>query len=356
MSARLRWVPLAVLLTVLLATPALANATLTFVRNPMSPSVWVANDNGSAAHRLGAGTNPRISPNGQTIAYSPLKGGTFSSDLAVAPADGSSPPRRLLGNWREPHVFDWSPDSGMIAAVSGPLRAVRGPEAGISNLTLIDVASGQLLVLASGYFSGVSFNPTGTELVYARAREEGFPLRSDVYRFQIPIGQQVRYIPPVQLTHDHRSLSPLWGPDGRIVFVKQLGAAQRRYGPKNELYLMNPAGKQVRRLTHTAVGPLLLGLSPTQWSSNGRRLLAQFGGQDTSYAVTVNPRTGAQRPLIEATEQGFAGTALSADGKLVLGATGGFEPGPDHEVATVPYGGGKPKVLAENAFEPDWSR
>jgi len=42
--------------------------------------------------------------------------------------------------------------------------------------------------------------------------------------------------------------------------------------------------------------------------------------------------------------------------QAVLGATGGFEPGPGHDVATVPYGGGKPKVLAKNAFEPDWSR
>ena len=69
---------------------------------------------------------------------------------------------------------------------------------------------------------------------------------------------------------------------------------------------MNPAGKQVRRLTHTNVDPLLQGLYPTAWSANGKRLLAEFDGQDTTYAVTVNPQTGAQRPLIEATEQGFA--------------------------------------------------
>ena len=54
-------------------------------------------------------------------------------------------------------------------------------------------------------------------------------------------------------------------------------------------------------------------------------------------------------------EQGFAGTALSADGKSILGMTGGFEPGPGHNVATIPYRGSKPKVLAKNAFEPSWS-
>ena len=160
-----------------------------------------------------------------------------------------------------------------------------------------------------------------------------------------------------RLTHDHRSLDPLWGPNGKIVFVKLLGAKQRKYGPKNELYLMNPNGRAVKRLTHTKVDPLLQGLYPTEWSANGKRLLAEFEGQDTSYAVTVNPKTGAQRPLDEATARRASSAPRSPPtASTVLGYTGGFEPGPAHNVATVPYAGGKPKVLVKNAFEPAWSR
>lgn len=337
-------------LAVLTAVPATAEATLVFSRNPLNPSVWSAANDGSGARKLVAGSNPRISPNGQVVAFLHQgKGGASQPELMLVPADGSAPVSRLASGWRETFAFDWSPDSASIAAVLGP-------ELGPKRLVLIDVVTGTQQTIARGFFSGVSFAPEGGQLVYGRAASEGFPPRIDVYRYDIPIGQPLRAAEPVRLTSDHRSLDPLWGPADKIVFVKQLGAKQRRYGPKNELYLMNPAGKQVRRLTQTKVGPLLLGLSPTQWSANGRRLLAQFGGQDTSYAVTVNPRTGAQRPLIEATEQGFAGAGLSADGKLVLGATGGFEPGPGHDVATVPYGGGKPTVLARNAFEPSWSR
>jgi hypothetical protein len=40
----------------------------------------------------------------------------------------------------------------------------------------------------------------------------------------------------------------------------------------------------------------------------------------------------------------------------VIGSLGGFEPGPGHKVVSIPYKGGKPKVLANNASEPDWSR
>jgi Tol biopolymer transport system component len=346
---RLRWVTVAGLLVVLLASPTLARATLTFVRQPLHPVVWVARDNGKGAREFAAGTNPHVSPDGRTIVYSPASRGGSGSELAVAPVDRTAPPRQLLANWREPYVFDWSPDSSTIAVL-------RGPELGRRTLVLIDVASGAQNAVAQGYFSRVSFAPDGGRLVYGRSVSERFPPRSDIYRFDVPIGEAVRYVPPVRLTDDHRSTGPLWGPNGKIAFVKLVGAKHRRFGPKNELYLMDEAGKQVRRLTHTKVEPLLQGLYPTAWSGNGKRLLAEFEGQDTTYAVTVNPRTGAQRPLIKATEQGFLGWDLSPDGKLVLGQTGGFEPGAGNDVATVPYRGGKPNVLAKNAFEPSWSR
>jgi Tol biopolymer transport system component len=345
---RLRWVPAVALLAALLIAPAAARATLAFVRKPLKPQVWVANDNGKQAHKLAAGTNPRISPDGRWVAYSPARDGGFGSELVVAPSDGSGPAKVLLENWREPYVFAWSPDSRTIAAL-------RGPETGKRQLVLIDVAcqTGEVLciqvgerVVAGGYFNGVSFDPAGGQLVYARSGSERYPPHSDVFRFGAGSGK------PVRLTDDHRSTSPAWGPNGKIAFVKLLGAKKRKYGPKNELYLMNEAGGKVRRLTHTRVSPLAQGLTPTAWSPGGNRLLAQFGGQDLTYAVAVNPRTGAQRPLVEATEQGFVGVAFSADGKRVLGAGGGGDPGLRHNVETVPYSGGKAKVLARNAFEP----
>ncbi len=335
------------------AAPAVAQATLVFSRSPFNPSIWSAADNGSGARRLASGSNPRISPDGRIVAFLHQgKGRASQPGLMLMPADGSAPVSRLAVGWREVFDFAWSPDSASVAAVLGP-------ELGPKRLVLIDVISGAQQTIARGFFFGVSFAPEsgqGGQIVYGRAASEKFPPRSDVYRFDIPGGTPVQAPHPVATTQDHRSAYPLWGPNGKIVFVKLLGAKQRQYGPKNELYLMNPAGKQVKRLTHTKVDPLLQGLYPTQWSANGKRLLTQFEGQDTTYAVTVNPRTGAQRPLVEATEQGVIGTDLSADGKLVLGATGGFEPGPGHNVVTIPYGGGKPKVLAKNASEPGWSR
>jgi Tol biopolymer transport system component len=329
--------------------PATSDATLAFTRNPFSPTVYVANDNGSSARKIGAGSNPRVSPDGQTIAFYRLGKGNQPAELMVAPASGGTV-KKLASGWQDPFVFAWSPDSTTIAVLLGP-------EVGKLRLTLIDVASGTQQTVASGFFSAVSFAPTGEQLVYGSSTSE-FGSKSDVYRFDIPEPGAVfvQAPQPVRLTTDHKSSSPLWGPDEKIVFVKHLGEKHRQYGPKNDLFLMNPRGKQIKRLTNTKVDPLLSGLSPTEWSANGSRLLAEFGGQDTTYAVTVNPKTGAERALTKEREVGFVGTALSKDGKFVLGSLGGFEPGPGHKVVRIPYAGGKPKVLADNASEPDWSR
>ncbi len=350
MVARPRWI-LALAVASLLVLPAAAHATLAFVRSPLAPTIWAAADNGSAQRKIGPGSNPRVSPNGQIIAFFHQgEGRSAQPELMLAPANGSAPISRLATGWREPNSFAWSPDSASIAAVLGP-------ELGPKRLVLIDVVTGAQQTIARGFFSGVSFAPEGGQLVYARAASEKFPPRSDVYRFDIPVpgGVNVAATHPQRLTTDQRSLYPLWGPNERIVFVRLLGAKQRRYGPKNELFLMNPQGKSVRRLTQTKVDPLTQGLYPTDWSASGNQLLTEYEGQDTSYAVTVNPRSGSERTLTKEREQGFVGTALSADGSTVLGWLGGFEPGQGHKVVTIPYGGGKPKILAKNATEPDWS-
>jgi len=325
------------------AVPVAARATLVYDKNPIHPSIWVAADDGSGAHRLASGSLPKISPDGHMIAYMVTgSGSSFRPDLMIVPADGSAPPRTLAIGWRDPYSFAWSPDARTIVTVVGP-------ELGRKRLVSIDVASGAQRTIASGFFYGVSFAPAGNMVVYARSAREAFPQRSDIYSVAVAGGT------PQPITSDHHSLNPLWGPRNRIVFVKLVDAKHRRYGPKNELYLMRPNGGRVRRLTHTRVDPLLSGLSPTQWSADGSRLLAEFGGQDTSYAVTVNPSTGAQRQVTKAIQRGFVGTALSADGRTVLGATGGFEPGPKHDVVTIPYAGGRMRVLVRNASDPDWN-
>jgi Tol biopolymer transport system component len=336
-------------LVVLIVLPATAGATLSYVKNPLNATVFVANDDGSGARKVESGHNPHVAPNGLSVAYL-HEGPKGAQELKLAPTTGGAGTMRMT-NLREAFYVTWSPDSKTIAAL-------RGPELGKRKLVLIDVTTGLQSVVAQGFLSGFSFSPDGTEIAYALAQKEKFPPRSDVFRFPVPIPGvvNVRAPEPVRLTSDHNSSQPLWGPQ-KIVFVKAVDGKKRQYGGKNELFSMNAQGKGVKRLTHTKVDPLLQGLFPTEWSADGGRLLTEFQGQDVSYAVVVNPKTGTQRPVAGTGETGFVGTDLSADGKLVLGFNGGFDPGlRNHEVQMVPYSGGKPKTLVEEAFEPSWNR
>src|SRR5215211_2422190 len=265
----------ALVLAALLAVPAAAQATLAYVRNPFHPTLFVANDDGSGPRKIETGELPRVSPDGNWVAYL-HQGAKTAQELKLAPVAGG-PSRTLMTGFREPFYLEWSPDSTRLAAE-------RGTEIGKRKLVVIDVASGAQQIVAQGFFSGFSFSPSGFELVYAKAGSENFPPRSDLFRTETPPPGVVNVQAPqtYRLTVDHRSSYPVWGPQ-KIVFVKTLDAKKRKYGPKNELYLFNPVSKGVKRLTHTKVPLLLQGLVPTDWSASGNQLLAEFQGQDTSY-------------------------------------------------------------------------
>lgn len=321
-----------------LIAPAGAGATLVFTRNPLHPAVFAAHDDGKGIQRIGAGSSPRVSPDGSSIVY--MRAGK-QPEMVLASASGG-PSRTLLKNWRESFYLAFSPDSRLIAAE-------RGAELGKRKLVVINLASGKQTVIAQGFFGGFSFSPDGSEVLYSKSGR-AFSLSGDIFRVGSDGGKAVA------IADDHHSIAPLWGPNNRVVFdrVRNLKSA---VGPKAQLFLMNPDGGAVKQLTHSHVPPLIFGLSPVQWSTNGHRLLAEYGGEDTSYAVTVNPKSGAEHKVVAGnSEQGFIGAGLSSDGRFVLGTTGGEEPGPGHHIAVVPYSGGKPKVIVANGYEPSWSR
>ncbi len=332
-------IPAALVVAALLALPAAANATLTFTKGFQKPHVYYAEDNGKAARQIGPGRDSHASPNGELVVYErETKSGGEMRLFSIAAGKSE----RLLGNWQESYVFAWSPDSTMVAAQTGPLN-------GKKTLLLINVESGKRVQVGKGYFNGVSFSPDSTEIVYGVSQSQNYPPKSDIFRASVEGGS------PVALSHDKSSLYPLWGPTGQIVFARQLGAKTRKYGPANQLFVMNEEGQRISQLSHTEVNPLAQGLSPIQWSENGRRLLTEFGGQDQSYAVALNTVTGAEKALTSNPETGFMGASLSPDGMTVLGTAGlGFGGNPNPKVVTVPFNGGRQKVLVAGAFEPSW--
>jgi len=255
----------------------------------------------------------------------------------VVPAAGGRS-RTLLRNWEDTGAVAWAPNARTVAAVTGP-------QLGTKRLILINVATGRIVrtVATAPDFGSVSFAPNGSRLAYSVAVGQ---TGSDIFTAGTSGGA------PVALTRDHRSSGPVWGRHW-IVFSRSRPPARQGDAPKLDLYLVEPSGHGLHRLTHTNPGFLLQGLVATAWSADGTRLLAEFTGQDTSYAETVNPVTGQVRRLGTAA-QGLVGYALSANGRTVLATTGGPDPS-DSNVVAVPYGGGRLRVLARHAQSPSWN-
>ncbi len=342
MAVRIRFALLAALVGAL-ALPALAHATLVYQSGLNKSYIWTSNDDGSGARRLTAGALPHLSPDGQAVTFITGIDGDNPS-LREMPVAGG-PAKTILTRWRY-GVFAWSPDSRYIAAQSGPLN-------GAQRIVLIDRTTGTSRTVATGFFSGASFSPTSDQLIYARVSSDRviFPRSNLVIA---PVAGGVSHT----LTSDGHSLYPVWGPS-QIAYVRYsrpTGRHRHEDGPKYNLWLISPDGSGRHQLTHDRVPFLLTGLVPTAWSANGTRLLTQFGGQDTTYAVTVNPATGRER-IVGKASQGIVGTGLSRDGSTILGYTGGAAEEPNLEnVITAPYIGGATKVVKRHAFSPDWNR
>jgi hypothetical protein len=316
----------------LTAAPS-AHATLVYVKgtNSSVPHVWWARDDGTRPHRIGAGTLPVISPNGRWVAWIDMTHqavrlrrvkGTFVRTVVRSPDAGT---------------LTFSPDSRWLGLVRG------------GRLDAYDIAARRRSTLARGTINGFSFSPDSTAIVYGTSGSStAFDAPSDLYVATLAGGARTR------VTRDHRSLYPLWGPAGDIVFDRQT----RRAGdaPIYNLYAIHPDGSAFRRITALKIPPLLDGLVPLDFSADGHRLLAEFVGQDTSVGFTVNPATGRTRSLARNVETGFVASALTTDGRTVLGMTGGADPANRHDVVTMPYNGGKSKVLVRRAAYPQWSR
>ena len=312
-------------------TLAYATVTKTYVS-----TLWGARIDGTGRHKLATGgRNPRVSPDGTRVAF--LKGPNVSDVYVVAASGGT--PKRLVRNVRSYDV-PWSPDGTTLAVVTGP-------ETGTQTLRLVDAATGATRTLATGAFAGVSFAPDGSGVVWARAAKDSYPLRSDLYTAPLSGG------PVRRLTTDGNALAPAWGPD-RIAYSRGAKPARSNDYTKLNVFTILPDGTGRRQLTHVHPPFLLAGLTPIAWSADGRRLAADFGGQDTSELWRVDAVTGAAKDVTSRFD-GVFGADISRDGTAML-ATTGYIGEPSGDVVSVAWGTGKRTVLVKHATPPSWNR
>jgi hypothetical protein len=319
------------LAAVALCAPA-ADAALVYVKKPTSlaPEVWAARDGGGHRRRLGGGTLPVIAADGSRAAWR-----TFGRRDRVFTASLSGGPARRVVEGRDVGELALSPDGSRLAV--GQRRRV----------VVYDTVTRREVAAAPGRAQGLSFSPDSAALAMGLGKARAATGSADVQVLDLATGARRA------LTTGRRSINPVWGP-AEIVYDRV--TPRRRDAPTYQIRAIRPDGAGGRRITHLRIPSLLSGLVPLDFSADGRRLVAEFVGQDTSVGFTVNPATGRTASLSRNQESGFVAADLSRDGRTVLGTTGGVDPTLPRDVVTRPYGGGRATTLVRGAAYPDWSR
>jgi hypothetical protein len=324
------------------AAAASPTAWLTWIKgsNSQNGTVEIANVNGSGVRALGPGTSAKVAPDGASVAVvqelPPTDNAT--SELLVYPSSGGAA-TQLYHCAGFLSVDGWSTDSKLILASCPRGLYDKGP------LLVIAAADGSVATIAIGAIGGASFAPNSSnDVVYALGSSQMLTTPVNLFTAS-PTGTGTQ-----QLTHGWVVSAPVWGPKF-IVFARTTSRGSQ-IAPINQLWSIEANGSGLRQLTHMKVDPLASGLEPLAFSANGQHLLCGFSGTDqsSSWAVTLEGKTLALRQLLNAFS---VADGISSNGSEAL-LTKGFEGAPT-SIVSVPWGGGKPTVLAPHGVEASWN-
>lgn len=223
--------------TRLLRTPTVSASQIAFA---YANNIWVVDKAGGTARRVtslaGGASNPKFSPDGQTIAFTASYGG--NSDVYVVAADGGEP-RRLTWHPGADTVQGWTPDGRVLFAST---RATWAPS-GAARFWTVPATGGveQPLPLPRAYMGKISAD--GSHIAYRMNSSWDEERRN--YR-----GGQNKPIWIVDLkTYDlvtppftnSKDTDPVWV--GRSVFF-----LSDRDGVSN-VWSFDPGNKQLRQVT-----------------------------------------------------------------------------------------------------------
>lgn len=245
---------------------------------------------------LTGATDPRLSPDGATIAYTVWSidrdANAYRSAIWLAPADGSAPPRTITSGDKRDGDPRWSPDGTRLAFTSN-----RGDDKSPSQLYVMPLAGGDPVKLTDlkDDAGEPAWSPDGSTIVFTsrvhdpdddeKDERKRAPRRFTRLMFKLDsvgwTGNRRRHVfsvaadgsaPPVQLTDgDFEDGEPCWSPDGsRIAF----GSARDEHWDTDavrDLYVIGRDGGEPEKLTASggAIG------NPS-WSPDGSRIAYQL--------------------------------------------------------------------------------
>jgi Tol biopolymer transport system component len=299
-----------------------------------SPEIYVMNADGSHVSRLtntpGFDGSPAWSPDGRQIAFVSDRDGP---GIYVMQSDGSDVRKVVGGKQVGPLDPEWSPDSASLAYASSS-----GAEMG-TGINVIDLVSGHTRSLTDlGDLCCPSWRPRPEQVEIGKiAFSKGGP-SGGIYLMN-PDGSGVE-----RLTSDPGDIDLAWSPDGsRIAFV-------RFRGGNADIYVMNANGSEVVRLTRDGAN------SAPAWSPDGRKIAFARAAPGNTDIYVMDPDGSnvtnlTNDPLLE------SAPAWSPDGSRIAFSAYVSPPGPVHIYTMGADGTSRTKITDSELDDgsPAWS-
>jgi len=283
--------------------------------------VWRASVEGLKRVRLTHGLAPVVSPDGRRVAFVRARRDGTETEIDVIGSRGGAVRRLMRLTAKEPvYKLIWAPDSRrLVAAFVGRVVSLS--------------PNGEAAILGGADLGQISFSPDGSQLAYVKTVKTLVGHLSDVYVTSLGGGE------PRRITSEGDAEAPVWGTDG-IAFLRNDG----------NIWIVQPGGTGLRQLT---LGSLWI--RPVAWSQDGMRLLGENPPHRNGRLWAVDGRTGAAR-TITGWVGGLDALGLSRDGRTILATTGhgGFQ-GCVGRIETIPYAGGRARVLLPQICDASWN-
>jgi dipeptidyl aminopeptidase/acylaminoacyl peptidase len=277
-------------------------------------------------YELAGAIDPRLSPDGRTVACSvwsiDREKNDYRSAIWLAAVDGASPPRRFTAGQKRDSIPRWSPDGDLLAFTSNRdknepqlfvMPASGGEPAARTDLKegVGEVAwspDGELLAFSSRVPDPAYEEKDDkkraprrfTRLQY-KLDNEGWTADRPQHLFVVPVeGKEV----PRQLTFgDYEDSHPAWSPDGRRIAFASARHDDWDMTPGRDIYIVDREGGDPERVT----GSDGFSESPS-WSPDGTRIAYLFtpgiwdDPRHTQVAV-VDVGSGERRLLTESLDR-----------------------------------------------------
>jgi dipeptidyl aminopeptidase/acylaminoacyl peptidase len=286
-------------------------------------------------------SDPQVSPDGKLVAFvrttTDVASGKRNADIWVVPADGTGPPRLLVGGEKTENTPVWTPD-GRLAFISN--------RDGEMQIYLADGAGGgirQVTKIAGGVQPPMVISPDGSSIAFVADVKQGEDTPSNVHHltrllyrhwdewrenvrhhvFVVPLGGgEPRDLTPGDFDSpptQQEDAALAFTPDSKeVVFVSNRdGIDKEAYSTNNDVWSVPVGGGAAKKLTPNRAADVQPRFTPDGKFMIVRAQRRPGWESDRWYLDVYDRATGAKRTVFETPDLSVSDFTLTRDGRTI---------------------------------------